>query len=475
MKKLFAFFVMAMVITTMAFGQMENVLYPVVQPVQDPQDDRTSWIGGMEEYDYYLELSEGKKICMRLPASGALPAGNNLSVTKVAFRWQTTNGNEDDPVYFDPNFRVLIYAGCNSDWIQDGQNVYRTMDTTVQGNLLYSQNFTCDGTGWQMVELNRPVYVPSDQEIWIAVQALGHSCCLVCPDYNKQHPEWWGQHLIFGYRSPANPTPENPAGWYWSTAGFIGNNETTVPGKFALRVLIDNGEAYVTTTDWGVDMYSLETAEAQTNITRLYVDEFMMMDSLYLVPAFWNYGPDVNVADGRARMYIEGTDIVLFNETFSDLVPYVENIETDHGWVVNWLGGLLAYSDMERLGLTFPFVVCCSFESYGYDPNLSNNQACVLVTDQEEEDPGDDPGVLVSSNDLNTLNISPNPANTYIKVENAAGSMITVYNVAGQEVLSVTSAEANETLDISELNAGLYIVRVANGNEVTTAKVSIVR
>ena len=60
-------------------------------------------------------------------------------------------------------------------------------------------------------------------------------------------------------------------------------------------------------------------------------------------------------------------------------------------------------------------------------------------------------------------------------MENAAGSMITGYNVAGQEVLSVTSAEANETLNVSNLKAGLYIVRVANGNEVSTAKVSIVR
>ena len=73
------------------------------------------------------------------------------------------------------------------------------------------------------------------------------------------------------------------------------------------------------------------------------------------------------------------------------------------------------------------------------------------------------------------MSVSPNPANTFIKVENAAGSRITVYNIAGQEVLSVASAEANETLNVSDLKAGIYIVRVANGNEVSTAKVSIVR
>ena len=41
--------------------------------------------------------------------------------------------------------------------------------------------------------------------------------------------------------------------------------------------------------------------------------------------------------------------------------------------------------------------------------------------------------------------------------------------------MSLTSSKANETLNVSNLNAGLYIVRVVNGNEVSTAKVSIVR
>ena len=75
----------------------------------------------------------------------------------------------------------------------------------------------------------------------------------------------------------------------------------------------------------------------------------------------------------------------------------------------------------------------------------------------------------------NTLNVTPNPASTTLTVENAAGAQIFAYNIAGQEVMSLTSSKANETLNVSNLNAGLYIVRVVNGNEVSTAKVSIVR
>ncbi|MBO7625221.1 MAG: T9SS type A sorting domain-containing protein, partial [Bacteroidales bacterium] len=122
------------------------------------------------------------------------------------------------------------------------------------------------------------------------------------------------------------------------------------------------------------------------------------------------------------------------------------------------------FSDMENYGLSFPFNVCFSFEPYGQDPNLDNNIACAEITDID----------LVPTT-TKTLNFFPKPANTYINVENAAGSQISVYNIAGQEVLSVESDEANETINVSNLNAGLYIVRMVNGNEVSTAKVSIIR
>ena len=464
MKKLVAF-VMAMAITAMAFGQMENIIYPGVEPVQDSQD-RTGWIGGAEEYDFYFKLEEGTRYCMRLPAAGELPAGN-LAVTKVAFRWQpTANG-----LTFDPNFRILIYAGGNGDWIDPESfpdTVSKTPDMTVQGTLLHTQTYYCPEIGWQTVELTRSVGIPANQEVWIAIEALGNSCCLVCPDLDNQHPEWYGQHLVYKYIAPDNPTEETPVGYYWAATTFIHpQTGKTITGKFALRVLIDDGQEYVNTNDWDADIYSLETAPSQTSIDYIYIDQFMMEDSLYLFPGLWNNGPDSSISDGRVRFYIENTEIVYADAALSALVPTIV-IGSGQGWTLDIWGGLLKFSDMEEMGLSFPFDVCFTFEPEGFDPNLSNNRACVQVTDVDPTPDG-------LSESANTLSVSPNPANTSIKVENAAGSRITVYNIAGQEVLSVASAEANETLNVSDLKAGLYIVRVTNGNEVSTAKVSIVR
>ena len=471
MKKLFTFLV-AMVIATMAFGQFENRLYPIDQPIPASQEDRTGWIGGGENYDIMFRMNEGDKVAMRIPACGALPAGD-CSVTKVAFRWQPSIQNSP----LGKLFRVLIYTGANSEWIEEGQNRYVTMDTTVQGILLYSQDYECTEVnwnttlaGWQTVVLDHPVAIPSSQEVWIAVQALEASGVIADLDENKQHPEWWGQHVFSAYATPA----DGPAGMCWATAGFSGGNETMIPCKFGLKALIYNGEPYVNTTDWRVKLLSVETLPTYTPIDRLYVDQFMMEDSLYLYPDFMNLGPDENVADAQITMYVEGRpDIVFLNKSFTELAPEgVEmsiNVEVNHGYAISWLDGHMAFRDMERMGLTFPFYVCCTFESLGRDPNPSNNTACVKVTDRETDD---EDGISETSN---TLNISPNPASTYIKVENAAGSRIAVYNIAGQEVLSVASAEANETLNVSNLTAGLYIVRVVNGIEVSTAKVSIVR
>ena len=465
MKKLFTF-LMAMVITTMVFGQfVKSSFYPLPQPIPASQD-RTGWVGGDEDFPYGAEMVAGEKIAMRLPAAGALPAGKNLSITKVSFGWssilydQDAQGNTIE-ISCDPNFRILIYSGGNGDWIDQQLCVAgscHTQDTAVQGNLLYSQTYECTTPGWQMVELNEPVAISSNQEVWVAIQALGTSCTWITYDMTSEHPEWFGQYLDF-----FNTTS---LGHIWIVPAFSATGEAPCfAAKYAVKALIDNGEAYVKTTDWLAQMYSLDTYETQEAITYLYIDDFMMDDSLYLAPALWNMGPDSNVADGRVQLYVENSEIIFLDTILSVLMQDV-SVASMSGVIFKNMGGLLAFRDMEDLGLTFPFNVCISYESFGYDPVASNNTACAEITDVEPD------GI---SENTNTLTISPNPASTYIKVENTAGSQIAVYNIAGQQVLSIASAEANETLNVSNLTAGLYVVRVVNGNEVSTAKVSIVR
>ncbi len=71
--------------------------------------------------------------------------------------------------------------------------------------------------------------------------------------------------------------------------------------------------------------------------------------------------------------------------------------------------------------------------------------------------------------------IYPNPATTNIYVENNSGATIELYNLTGQKVKTVANANRNAVINVSDLNAGTYIVKVIDGTQIRTAKVDIVK
>ena len=73
------------------------------------------------------------------------------------------------------------------------------------------------------------------------------------------------------------------------------------------------------------------------------------------------------------------------------------------------------------------------------------------------------------------MNVYPNPATTVINIDNAEGAQVSVFDINGRMITNVESASANQTIDASNFAKGMYIVRIANGNNVITKKVSVVR
>ncbi len=73
-----------------------------------------------------------------------------------------------------------------------------------------------------------------------------------------------------------------------------------------------------------------------------------------------------------------------------------------------------------------------------------------------------------------TFNIYPNPAvgNTlHITSSNGEAVNVVIYSTLGQQVLTA-KALTNE-LNVSSLNAGMYIVRISQGNTTQTRKLVI--
>ena len=88
----------------------------------------------------------------------------------------------------------------------------------------------------------------------------------------------------------------------------------------------------------------------------------------------------------------------------------------------------------------------------------------------------DSDGVLgLGDNDLSEVSIFPNPANTVLNISNADNATVEVFNVLGQVMMTRSNISVNETLDVSNLAIGTYLVKINDGVSVSTKKFVIAR
>jgi len=78
-------------------------------------------------------------------------------------------------------------------------------------------------------------------------------------------------------------------------------------------------------------------------------------------------------------------------------------------------------------------------------------------------------------NDNNVVKIYPNPSKGLFNIIAPENSTIEVYNLLGIKVTKIEHSLALNTVDLSNLSDGNYIVKVINGNKVTTKKLNIIK
>ena len=150
---------------------------------------------------------------------------------------------------------------------------------------------------------------------------------------------------------------------------------------------------------------------------------------------------------------------------------FIDDLGADSLDIVEIIYGLeeafavVGIDELADYGLSYPFNLCMNLAFNGNDPDLTNNSKCLTY---------DKPNGL-QENANYSVNVYPNPANNVVTIANAAGAQIDIYNLAGQQVASVASASANQVISVANLAEGLYVIRVANGNQVSTSKLSVVR
>lgn len=82
-----------------------------------------------------------------------------------------------------------------------------------------------------------------------------------------------------------------------------------------------------------------------------------------------------------------------------------------------------------------------------------------------------DAPLSVSTDKSAPVNISPNPTTGIVQIKCEINSQLNLYNQIGTKILASIAYDSNTTLDISNLTAGIYILKISNENGTSIKKI----
>jgi len=451
---------------TMGFAQQalpiapDGHLFGNVNPV-----DRSDWFGSHDFAAYFGQTAANDAYYLTIPAD-AISAGSVLE--KVYFlHLYTTSGQI---VLTNTDYTIKLYRGYSID--TTGQ--FRQL---VLGDLIFAQPYSApQESGEVTVNFTTPYTVVAGESLVLGIEMDGKSAVGLGAANQEQADMCWAHFAAAGDGIRR-----------FNFGDESSEEEEYEPMPYLLAVYYNDGREYVHKSDLYTTQYDpQDEATYPSQISILRIDEYSTTLDFY--GGAFNAGLDTAIGMFKRQIYMTCPtaqepywiidDTLVFDE---EGVVFIDTVLSGYGWhfgpwnIVSLDGedpDLIQWSELQELGFEFPLEMCLSIEYVpvaGYvseDPNTDNDTYCITITDEPE--------VGISEN-TNTLSIQPNPASTQITIDNAAGAQVTIYNISGQQVMSIEAASANETINVSNLSEGLYVVRVVNGTEVATSKVSIVR
>lgn len=204
------------------------------------------------------------------------------------------------------------------------------------------------------------------------------------------------------------------------------------------------------------------------NVEQLSEINIAMTEDLDITCAIVNNGPEELAAGDSLLLNVSINGMALGAAGWS----YAELAEQNLLSVsLSWLASLSLFTaeqmDQYEQYIGTSFEVCFAISNVNaVDVDPSNNEACIQVnrgaTGLNEIAAGE-------------ISVYPNPASTVVNVANAEGAQVSVFDMSGRMVSNIESASANEMINVSNLSKGMYIVRIVDGQNVTTKKISIAR
>ncbi len=115
--------------------------------------------------------------------------------------------------------------------------------------------------------------------------------------------------------------------------------------------------------------------------------------------------------------------------------------------------------------------ICYNVVQYNETPVTTDEGDCTGIHYTLKEAP-----TSISENTLESVKVYPNPVRNMLNIDNlSTEANISIYNMAGQLVISEQAVSGTNSIDLSSLSAGLYIVRMQDGNNVRTEKVQVIK
>lgn len=192
-----------------------------------------------------------------------------------------------------------------------------------------------------------------------------------------------------------------------------------------------------------------------------------LTDNLNPKVGLMNNGPDV-VASGDTVFMDISFDGTILGASYL-LGSMLQPLTAGQGGAIGGEQPLLTADQMDQLGLVDMSVeMCYTLRIVGTttDPDASNDQVCIRVNRGN---------VGINNATEGEINVYPNPATDVINVANAEGAQISVFDMNGRRIANVENASANEMINSANFSKGLYIIRIVDGQNVTTKKVNVVR
>lgn len=83
--------------------------------------------------------------------------------------------------------------------------------------------------------------------------------------------------------------------------------------------------------------------------------------------------------------------------------------------------------------------------------------------------------IILGNNDVNLTGVVlfPNPANNLVTIANAENAQVTIFNILGQKTIEASNISNSETIDVSNLQAGTYFVRISKEGQSTVEKLIV--